>query len=172
MYWYLNVPTKWGLGLPLNRWKMLVDSLDFLDQASMEKREYKSHLGRNMYATIGHNILCVDPRQHYFTFRTNRRGSYKIGDNIKTCWIRLAQRRGKYYWWLCSRVKFRRTLSLQFGPSKPAGIFNMFGVQSKPLHGMVNESDNNNEMFFLYIRKCKDRITICLCSFFNIYIKY
>ncbi|XP_071138711.1 uncharacterized protein [Mytilus edulis] len=59
-----RTPTKRGLGLPLHRWKMLVDSLDFLDQAIMEKREYKSHLGRNMYATIGPNSVCVDLRQH------------------------------------------------------------------------------------------------------------
>ncbi|CAG2236759.1 unnamed protein product [Mytilus edulis] len=57
-----RVPTKRGLSLPLHRWKMLVDSLDFLHQAIMEKREYKSHLGRNMYATIGHSSVCVDLR--------------------------------------------------------------------------------------------------------------
>ena len=43
-----QVPTKKGISLPLQRWKMLVDSLEFLDQALDEKRDYATHLGRNV----------------------------------------------------------------------------------------------------------------------------
>jgi hypothetical protein len=43
-----RVPTKKGISLPLQRWKMLVDSLEFLDQALDEKRDYATHLGRNV----------------------------------------------------------------------------------------------------------------------------
>ena len=45
-----RVPTKKGISLPLHRWKMLVDGLEFLDQALIEKRECATHLGRNVYA--------------------------------------------------------------------------------------------------------------------------
>jgi len=57
-------PRKKGSAFP-SRWKMLVDSFEFLDQALNEMREYKSHLGRNVYASVGHNSICVDIRQHW-----------------------------------------------------------------------------------------------------------
>jgi hypothetical protein len=50
-----RIPTKKGISLPLQRWKMLVDSLEFLDQALIEKREYATHLGRNVYT----GVKCV-----------------------------------------------------------------------------------------------------------------
>lgn len=34
---YKKVPTKKGTSLPLRHWKLLVDNLDFLDQAVEEK---------------------------------------------------------------------------------------------------------------------------------------
>jgi hypothetical protein len=46
-----RVPTKKGISLPLHRWKMFVDSLEFLDQALTEKREYATHLGGNVYSS-------------------------------------------------------------------------------------------------------------------------
>ena len=60
-----RIPTKKGISLPLHRWKMLVDSFEFLDQVLNEMREYKSHMGRNVYASVGHNSICVDIRQHW-----------------------------------------------------------------------------------------------------------
>jgi len=50
---------------PLHRWKMLVDSLEFLDQALDEKREYATHLGGNVYSTVKASGICVDLRQHW-----------------------------------------------------------------------------------------------------------
>jgi hypothetical protein len=60
-----QLPTKKGISLPLHRWKMLVDSLEFLDQALDEKRDYATHLGRNVYATVKASGICVDIRQHW-----------------------------------------------------------------------------------------------------------
>jgi hypothetical protein len=54
-----QIPTKKGISLPLHRWKMLVDSLEFLDQALNEKREYATHLGRNVYASVKVSGICV-----------------------------------------------------------------------------------------------------------------
>ena len=62
---YKRVPTKTGISLPLHRWKMLVDMFEFLDQALYEKRDYTTHLGRNVYATVKASDICVDIRQHW-----------------------------------------------------------------------------------------------------------
>jgi hypothetical protein len=34
-----KIPTKKGISLPLHRWKMLVNSFEFLDQALDEKKD-------------------------------------------------------------------------------------------------------------------------------------
>jgi hypothetical protein len=60
-----RIPTKKGISLPLQRWKMLVDSLEFLDQALIEKREYATHLGRNVYTGVKTSGIYVDLRQHW-----------------------------------------------------------------------------------------------------------
>ena len=39
--------------------------MDFVDQALYEKRDYKAHLGRNVYATVKASGICVDIRQHW-----------------------------------------------------------------------------------------------------------
>ncbi|VDI42344.1 Hypothetical predicted protein [Mytilus galloprovincialis] len=48
----------------------------------MEKREYKSHLGRNMYATIGHNSVCVDLRVITTRMSLNEAEYLNIGSTI------------------------------------------------------------------------------------------
>ena len=55
-----RVPTEKGISLPLHRWKMFVDMFEFLDQALDEKRDYATHLGRNVYATVKASGICVD----------------------------------------------------------------------------------------------------------------
>ena len=60
-----QIPTKKGISLPLHRWKMLVVSLEYLDQALDEKREYATHLGGNVYSTVKAGGICVDLRQHW-----------------------------------------------------------------------------------------------------------
>ena len=60
-----QIPTKKGISLPLNRWKMLVDSFEFLDQALDEKRKYATHLGWNVYSTVKATGICLDLRQHW-----------------------------------------------------------------------------------------------------------
>ena len=60
-----RVPTEKGISLPLHRWKMFVDMFEFLDQALDEKRDYATHLGRNVYATVEASGICVDIRQHW-----------------------------------------------------------------------------------------------------------
>ena len=58
-------PHEKGDQSPLHRWKLLANNMDFVDQALDEKREYATHLGGNVYATIGTNSVCVDIRQHW-----------------------------------------------------------------------------------------------------------
>ena len=60
-----RVPTKKGISLPLHRWKLLANNMDFVDQALDEKREYATHLERNVYATINASGICVDRIQHW-----------------------------------------------------------------------------------------------------------
>ena len=55
-----QIPTKKGMSLPLHRWKMLVDMFEFLDQALDKKRDYATHLGRNVFATVKASGICVD----------------------------------------------------------------------------------------------------------------
>jgi hypothetical protein len=44
---------------------MLADNMDFVDQALDEKREYATHLGGNVYASMKASGICVDIRQHW-----------------------------------------------------------------------------------------------------------
>ena len=60
-----QIPTKKGISLPLNRWKLLANNMDFVDQALDEKTEYATHLGGNVYATVKASVICVDFRQHW-----------------------------------------------------------------------------------------------------------
>ena len=59
------IPTRKAISLPLYRWKLLVESFDSMDKALEEKEEYKSHLGRNIFASVTKNNVCVDIRQHW-----------------------------------------------------------------------------------------------------------
>ena len=59
------VPTKKGISLPLHRWKLLVESFEWLDRALDEKQEYASHLGGNVYASVQANNVCVNIRQFW-----------------------------------------------------------------------------------------------------------
>lgn len=59
------IPTKKGISLSLQRWKLLVDSLEFLDRSLDEQKDYKSHLGGNVYASIQANNNCINIRQFW-----------------------------------------------------------------------------------------------------------
>ncbi len=59
------IPTKKGSSLTMSRWKMLVDSFDSLDAALSEKRDYQSHLGGNVYASVQANGTCINIRQYW-----------------------------------------------------------------------------------------------------------
>ena len=78
-----QIPTKKGISLPLHRWKMLVDSLEFLDQALNEKREYATHLGRNVYASVKVSGICVDLRQHWLPPNQTEVGPTKKGITLR-----------------------------------------------------------------------------------------
>lgn len=43
-----------------------MDSFEFWDQALAEKRDYITHLGGNVYASVQANSICVDNRQCWF----------------------------------------------------------------------------------------------------------
>ena len=70
-----RIPTKKGISLPLHRWKMLVDMFEFLDQALDEKRDYGTHLGRNVYATVKASGICVDIWYVFTNQKTTNRGN-------------------------------------------------------------------------------------------------
>ena len=44
---------------------MLDNNMDFVVQALDEKREYATHLGGNVYASVKASGICVDIRQHW-----------------------------------------------------------------------------------------------------------
>jgi len=60
-----RVPTKKGISLPLHRWKMLADTFEFLDQALVEHRDYSTHIGGNVYASVQANGVCMNIRQYW-----------------------------------------------------------------------------------------------------------
>jgi hypothetical protein len=51
-----RIPTRKGISLPLQRWKLLVDNFDSLDKALQEKAGY---------ASVKPNNVCMDIRQHW-----------------------------------------------------------------------------------------------------------
>jgi len=42
-----------------------VDVFEFLDQALVEHRDYSTHLGGNVYASVQSSGVCVDIRQYW-----------------------------------------------------------------------------------------------------------
>jgi hypothetical protein len=55
-------PKEKGISLPLHRWKLLANNMDFVDQALDEKRDYATYIGGNVYATVKASGICVDIR--------------------------------------------------------------------------------------------------------------
>ena len=84
-----QVPTKKGISLPLQRWKMLANNMDFVDQALDEKMEYATHLGGNVYASVKASGICVDLRQHWlppnqtYVVPTKKRRTLRPGEYAK-----------------------------------------------------------------------------------------
>jgi hypothetical protein len=62
---------------------MLVDMFEFLDQALDEKRDYATHLGRNVYATVKASCICVDILYVFTNQKTTNRRN--IGKWFKNC---------------------------------------------------------------------------------------
>lgn len=59
------VPMKKGISIPLNRWKMLVENLEAVDQALAERKAHSSHLGGNVYMNTQVGEVCVNIRQYW-----------------------------------------------------------------------------------------------------------
>ena len=62
--WKDDKPTKKGISLNLMRWKNWVDYAEYLDQGLRFKKNYKSHLGWNVYCTVTEGMACMDIRQY------------------------------------------------------------------------------------------------------------
>lgn len=60
-----RIPTRKGISLKLQRWKLLVEAFDSLDKALKEKSTYSSHIGGNVYASVKADNVCVDIGQHW-----------------------------------------------------------------------------------------------------------
>ena len=63
--WQDGKPMKKGIRLTLMRWKNWVDSVECLDGALADKREYETHLGGNVYCSVSEGSQCVDIRQYW-----------------------------------------------------------------------------------------------------------
>ena len=63
--WADNKPTKKGISLPLVRWKQLVDSSEYIDEALKKDKPFQSHLGGNLYCSVRENYPCMDIRQFW-----------------------------------------------------------------------------------------------------------
>ena len=63
--WADNKPTKKEISLHLMRWKQLVDSSEYIDEALKNRYPYQSHLGENVYCSIRENNPCVVIRQFW-----------------------------------------------------------------------------------------------------------
>ncbi|CAG2237713.1 unnamed protein product [Mytilus edulis] len=59
------IPTRKGISLSLNRWKLLTNSFDKLDQALAEQKDHSSHLGGNVYSSVQARANCVNIRQYW-----------------------------------------------------------------------------------------------------------
>jgi hypothetical protein len=62
---YTDIPTKKGISLSLGRWKILVDSIEDIDEALDHGRAYIRHLGGNVYCKVEERCVCVDIRQYW-----------------------------------------------------------------------------------------------------------
>ena len=61
-----RIPTRKGTSLPLQRWKLLVESFDPLDKALQEKGGYSSHIGENVYVNVKpNNVLSTSGNTGY-----------------------------------------------------------------------------------------------------------
>ena len=64
-------------------------TVEFLDQTLDEKREYATHLGRNVYAIVNASGICVDLRQHWlppnqtYVVPTKKRRTLRPGEYAK-----------------------------------------------------------------------------------------
>ena len=131
-----RVPTKKGISLPLHRWKMLVDMFEFLDQALDEKREYATHLGGNVYASVKASGICVDIRQHWIPPNQTEVVSTKKGITLRP---------GEY-----AKLKdvasvisdfvpeLNSVVPCPYRPHEPVGFLILSRMQPGSLCGMVN----------------------------------
>jgi len=60
-----RIPTKKGISLTLQRWKLLVEAFDGLDKALEERTNYSSHIGGNVFVGVRADSVCVDIRQYW-----------------------------------------------------------------------------------------------------------
>ena len=78
-----RVPTKKGISLPLHRWKLLANNMDFVDQAPDEKRDYATHIGGNVYATVKASDIYVDIRKHWLPLNQTEVVATKKGITLR-----------------------------------------------------------------------------------------
>ena len=64
-----RIPTRKGISLKLQRWKLLVEAFDCLDKALEEKPKYSSHIGGNVFVSVRTDSVCVDIRQYWIPFK-------------------------------------------------------------------------------------------------------
>jgi hypothetical protein len=60
-----RIPTRKGISLKLQRWRLLVEAFDSLDKALEEKTNYSSHIGGNVFVSVRTDSVCVDIRQYW-----------------------------------------------------------------------------------------------------------
>ena len=128
---------KKGISLPLHRWKMLVVSLEYLDQALDEKREYATNLGGNVYSTVKAGGICEDLRQHWLPPNQTKVVPTKKGITLRPGeYVKLKDVASVIC--DCTRTEFGSTVSLQIGPHEPVGVLILSRMQPRSLCGMMN----------------------------------
>lgn len=98
----MRVPTRKGISLPLQRWKLLVDNFESLDRALQEKSTYASHIGGNVYASVRPNNVCLDIRKHWLPPNQTEIVPTKKWITFETVRIRQTERRCHRNWRLCT----------------------------------------------------------------------
>ena len=106
-------------------------------RGSPRKREYATHLGRTVSASVKASGICVDIRQNWLPPNQTEVVPTEKGITLRLR-IRQIKRCGQCDMWLCTRTEFGCTVSVQIGSHESVGFLILPRMQPRSLCGMVN----------------------------------